>query len=309
MKNDINFCRKLAYLYIHTLIKWESCWVQNSHVWILQGYAYLHWLMPHSKIWCIGALAFYHCCIKMWSCLLLHWVAKYFTSSTYVSSHFFATNAPFSFATNAPFSFPCFVFHQVFAWSFCSLHLQAMGKRCTNSNSVNGGDLLKGCRGTLGHVQGSPQGHNILFCHTHKAKMPSSQWTRAYRNAMSQSNIKGKQCTNSNSVNGGDLSKGCRGTLGHVQGSPQGCNILFCHAYKANTPLSQQTWTYHNVMSQSKSRRTGAPKRGQIARHANLLGFYRDSREHKDLATLQECLDHLEWTRMLQFMEQICIIF
>ena len=199
--------------YIDTLIKWESCWVWNSHVWILQGYAYLHWLMPHSKIWCIGALAFYHCCIKMWSCLLLHWVAKYFTSSTYVSSQFFDTNAPFSF--------PCFFFHQVFAWSFCSLHLQAMGKWCTNSNSLNGGDLPKGCRGTLDHVQGSPQGHNILFCHTHKAKMPSSQWNRAYCNAMSQSNIKGKWCTNSNSVNGGDLSKGCRGTLGHFQGSPK----------------------------------------------------------------------------------------
>ena len=118
----------------------------------------------------------------MWSCLLLHWVAKYFTSSTYVSSQFFATNAPFSF--------PCFFFHQVLAWFFCSLHLQAMGKWCTNSNSLNGGDLSKGCRGTLDHVQGSCQGHNISFCPTHKAKTPPSQQTRAYCNAMSQSNIK-----------------------------------------------------------------------------------------------------------------------
>ena len=179
----------------------------------------------------------------MWSCLLLHWVANYFTSSTYVSTQFFATNTPFSF--------PCFFFHQVFAWSFCSLCLQAMGKQCTNSNSLNGGDLLKGCRGTLGHVQGSPQGRNISFCHTHKAKMPSSQQTRAYRNAMSQSNIKGKRCTNSNSVNGGDLSKGCRGTLGHVQGSPQGRNISFCHTHKAKMPSSQQTRAYCNAMSQS----------------------------------------------------------
>ena len=87
---------------------------------------------------------------------------------------------------------PCFTFHQVFAWSFGSLHLQAMGKQCTNSNSVDGGDLSKGCRSTLDHAQGSPQGCNILFCHAHKAKMPCSQQTRAYRNAMSQSNIKGK---------------------------------------------------------------------------------------------------------------------
>ena len=71
--------------------------------------------------------------------------------------------------------FPLFLFHQFFAWSFCSFHLQAMGKRYTNSNSLNGGDLPKGCRGTLDHVQGSPQGRNILFCHTHKAMMPSSQ--------------------------------------------------------------------------------------------------------------------------------------
>ena len=70
-----------------------------------------------------------------------------------------------------------------------------MGKPCTNSNSVNVGDLSKGCRGTLDHVQGSPQGHNILFCHAHKAKMPSSQWTRAYCNAMSQSNINKNQST------------------------------------------------------------------------------------------------------------------
>ena len=239
--------------------------MRNSHVWILQVYAYLHWLMPHSKIWCIGALAFYHCCIKMQYCLRLHWAAKYFTSSTYVSSQFFATNAPFSF--------PCFFFHQVLAWSFCSLHLQAMGKQCTNSNSLNGGDLSKGCRGTLDHIQGSPQGHNILFCHTHKAKTTSSQWTRAYHNAMSQSNIKGKRCTNSNSVNGGDLLKGCRGTLGHVQGSPQGCNILFCHTHKANTPLSQQTWTYHNVMSQSNIKKNWSTKKRANCKACKLVGI------------------------------------
>ena len=79
------------------------------------------------------------------------------------------------FASDTPFSFPLFHFHEVFAWSFYSLHLQAMGKQWTNSNSVNVGDLLKGCRGTLDHVQGSPQGHNISFCHAHNTKMPSSQ--------------------------------------------------------------------------------------------------------------------------------------
>ena len=113
---------------------------------------------------------------------------------------------------------------------------------------------------------------------------------------------------------GGDLWKGCRGTLDHVKGSPQGCNILFCHAHKAKMPLSQWTWTYNNVMSQSSIKKKWSTKKRahcKPCKLANLLilGSYRDSREHKDLATLQECQDHLEWTRMFQFMVQVCIMY
>ena len=131
-----------------------------------------------------------------WSFSSLHLQAmgKQCTNSNSVDGGDLSKGSQF-FASDTPFSFPLFHVHEVFAWSFCSLHLQVMGKQCTNSNSVNGGDLSKGCRGTLDHVQGSPQCHNILFCHSHNTKMPSSQQTIAYCNAMSQSNIKGKQCT------------------------------------------------------------------------------------------------------------------
>ena len=206
--------------------------MQNSHVWILQGYAYLHWLMSHSKIWCIGALAFYHCCIKMWSCLLLHWLPNISqVQCTYLLNflppmhHFLSLVSFFIRSLHGPSA------HSTFKPWESDVPTPTLWMWVTYQKAV--GALA------LDHLQGSRQGHNILFCHTHKAKMPSSQQTRAYCNAMSQSNIKGKRCTNSNSVNGGDLSKGCRGTLGHVQGSPQGCNISFCHGYKAHTPLSQ----------------------------------------------------------------------
>ena len=82
------------------------------------------------------------------------WISQYLTKF-HISSQFFASHTPFSF--------PLSHFHEVFGCSFCSLHLQAMGKQCTNSNSVNVGDLSKGCRGTLDNVQGSPQARPQYF--------------------------------------------------------------------------------------------------------------------------------------------------
>ena len=41
-----------------------------------------------------------------------------------------------------------------------------------------------------------------------------------------------------------------------------------------------------------------------LIKFIQILWFYRDSRMQSDLATLQQCQDLLEHTRMLQFMEQ-----